>query len=529
MTASELTGSMFIGAERVRGGLAAFNAIDPSTGEAIEPSFGGGGAAEVDRACDLAWAAFDAYRDISLAERAAFLETIAAEIMALGDALIDRSMRETGLARGRLETERARTVYQLRLFAETVREGNWINARIDPAQPERQPMPRSDLRQRHIPLGPVAVFGASNFPLAFSVAGGDTSAALAAGCPVVVKAHPAHPGTSELVASAVQNAVRLCGLPEGVFSMLIGIGNEIGTLLVTHPAIKAVGFTGSRGGGLALMRAAAARPEPIPVYAEMSSINPVFLLPHALSHRAEQIGREFVASVTLGAGQFCTNPGLVFGIAGPDLDAFIAAAASALGGTAAATMLTPGIASAYNAGVLRLEGAGNVRTCALGREPTGPNQGRAALFVTDAATFSANHALEDEVFGATSLVIVCPDLATMKALGEKLDGQLTATLQMDPADLADARVLLPMLERRVGRILVNGFPTGVEVCHAMVHGGPFPATSDGRSTSVGTLAMMRFLRPVCYQDFPQDLLPASLGDANALDLWRSHDGHLAKA
>jgi alpha-ketoglutaric semialdehyde dehydrogenase len=522
------TGKMIIGSTPVRGTATTFRAINPATGSELEPSFGGGGREEVERACELAWAAFDAYRETSLEARAAFLEAIAQEIMNVGDALIERAMAESGLPRGRLEGERGRTVGQLRLFATVVREGGWIDARIDPAMPDRKPLPRADLRQRHIALGPVAVFGASNFPLAFSVAGGDTASALAAGCPVVVKAHSAHPGTSELVGSAVQKAVKLCGLHEGVFSMLFGAGAQVGTALVEHPHIKAVGFTGSRAGGTALMRAAAARPEPIPVYAEMSSINPVFIMPHALAARGDEIGRNFVGSLTLGAGQFCTNPGLVLGVAGGPLDRFLAAAKSGVEASAAATMLTPGINKAYQQGVARLAGTSHVEKVGQGAAQNGPNQGQAALFVTDANAFAADASLSEEVFGAASLVISCPDIAAMRAMAERLEGQLTATIQMDKGDTAEARTLIPILERRVGRILINGYPTGVEVCHAMVHGGPYPATSDGRTTSVGTLAIRRFLRPVCYQDFPEDLLPSSLQDDNTLNLWRRLDGAMGK-
>ena len=528
MTQTLIAGTMFVGGSAVHGTLSQFRAINPATGAELEPIFGGGGAADVNRACDLAWAAFDSYRETSLETRAAFLEAIAAEIMAVGDELIARACAETGLPRGRIEGERGRTVGQLRLFAQTVREGGWIEARIDAAMPERKPMPRSDIRQRHIALGPVAVFGASNFPLAFSVAGGDTASALAAGCPVVVKAHSAHPGTAELVGRAVQNAVRRCGLHQGVFSMLLGAGAQIGTALVEHPHIKAVGFTGSRAGGTALMRAAAARPEPIPVYAEMSSINPIFLMQGALAVRAEEIGRNFVASLTMGAGQFCTNPGLVLGVAGPDFELFLASAVQALGGAGAATMLTPGIHKAYQNGVARLAANGHVRRAGEGVAETGPNQCRATLFVTDAESFAADHSLTEEVFGAASLVISCPDVATMKALGETLEGQLTATIQMESGDLEAVREILPTLERRVGRILVNGYPTGVEVCPAMVHGGPYPATADGRSTSVGTLAITRFLRPICYQDFPQDLLPDALKDANPLQLRRRWNGEMVQ-
>ncbi|MGY0792142.1 aldehyde dehydrogenase (NADP(+)) [Azospirillum argentinense] len=519
-----ITGEMLIGARSHRGSDGSFRAVDPATGAELEPAFGGGGAAEVERACALAWAAFDAFRETGLEARAAFLETIAANILDLGDALIVRGMAESGLPRPRLEGERGRTVGQLRLFAQTVREGGWLEARIDPAQPERKPLPRPDVRQRHIPLGPVAVFGASNFPLAFSVAGGDTASALAAGCPVVVKGHSAHPGTSELVGRAIRAAVASCGLPEGVFSLLFGVGNPIGTALVSDPRIRAVGFTGSRGGGLALMEAAARRPEPIPVYAEMSSINPVFLMPAALAARAEALGKGFVASLTMGAGQFCTNPGILLGVDGPDLDRFVAVAVDALGGSAASTMLTPAIQAAYDSGVARLSGSAAVATLARGMACSGPNQAQAALFGTTADAFLADPDLQDEVFGAASLLIRCPDAATMRTVAERLEGQLTATVQMEPADGDAVAALLPTLERKAGRILANGWPTGVEVCHAMVHGGPFPATSDSRTTSVGTLAIRRFLRPVCYQDIPAALLPESLRDGNPLSLWRRIDG-----
>jgi 2,5-dioxopentanoate dehydrogenase len=469
----------------------------------------------VEKACVLAWAAFDTYRESSREERARFLEAIAANILALGDALIERAMAESGLPRARLEGERARTVGQLKLFADVVRSGEYLDLRIDPALPERKPLPRSDLRERHIALGPVAVFGASNFPLAFSVAGGDTASALAAGCPVIVKGHPAHPGTGELVGRAIQDAVRDCRMPQGVFSLLLG-AVETGAALVADPRIKAVGFTGSRAGGMALVRIANARPEPIPVYAEMSSINPVYLLPGALSARAEKIGRDFVASLTMGAGQFCTNPGLVFGLAGTGLDRFTAAAGEALNAYAPAPMLTPAIHQAYETGVRALSEHNRVETIARGRVGEGINQGQGAIFATDAADFLSDPRLAHEVFGASALVVRCSDVETLVGVSERLEGQLTATLHLDPPDMDIARRLLPILERKAGRILANGWPTGVEVGHAMVHGGPFPATSDSRTTSVGSLAIRRFLRPVCYQDLPSGLLPRELQDDSRL-------------
>ncbi|CAO1659351.1 MULTISPECIES: aldehyde dehydrogenase (NADP(+)) [Salinicola] len=519
-----LTGEMLIGQQAVKGSRDPIQAINPATNERLDPSYPGGTQTEVDRACELAWSAFDSYRETSLEERATFLETVADEIEAIGDDLIERAVAESGLPQGRIQGERGRTCGQLRLFAKTVRAGEWLDVRIDPALPDRQPMPRVDLRQRHIALGPVVVFGASNFPLAFSVAGGDTASALAAGCPVIVKAHGAHPGTSELVGRAIQAAVKKCGLPEGVFSLMYGSGREVGTALVTDPRIKAAGFTGSRSGGLALWKAAQSRPEPIPFYAEMSSINPVFPLPAALKARGEEMGKAFVASLNMGAGQFCTNPGLVIAIKGPELDAFVNAASEAVKGSAAQTMLTPGIFDAYENGVSTLAGSGKAKEVARGQKGEGPNQCQTGLFLTSAQDFLSSDALQEEVFGSTSLVVECADAAELKQVAEHLEGQLTATLQMDDADLDAARALLPILERKAGRIMVNGWPTGVEVCDAMVHGGPFPATSDSRTTSVGTAAIFRFLRPVCYQDLPDALLPEAIKHDNPLKLRRLVDG-----
>ncbi|MGN4050765.1 aldehyde dehydrogenase (NADP(+)) [Pseudomonas sp. SM4] len=520
-----LTGHMLIGQHTVAGNREAIRGINPATDTALEPAYAGGSAEHVEQACALAWAAFDAYRETPLNVRAEFLESIAEEIEALGDELIDRAMAETGLPRPRLLGERGRTCQQLTMFARTVRAGEWLDVRVDNAQPDRQPMPRSDLRQRQIALGPVAVFGASNFPLAFSVAGGDTASALAAGCPVIVKAHSAHPGTSELVGRAVAQAVKTCGLPEGVFSLLYGSGREVGIALVSDPHIKAVGFTGSRSGGLALMQAAQSRPEPIPVYAEMSSINPVLLFPAALQNRTQALAEGFVASLTLGAGQFCTNPGLVIALKSAALDSFIAATAQRIERSPAQTMLTPGIFKAYESAVNALDENPRATVAAIGQADSAPNQGQAHVFVSDAVDFLADHNLQSEAFGAASLIVQCASVEEMRQVTEHLEGQLTATLHLDDEDEEQARALLPTLERKAGRLLVNGWPTGVEVCDAMVHGGPFPATSDSRTTSVGTAAILRFLRPVCYQNFPDSLLPTALKQANPLHLSRLLDGH----
>jgi alpha-ketoglutaric semialdehyde dehydrogenase len=409
------------------------------------------------------------------------------------------------------------------MFASVGRDGGFLRARIDTAEPERVPARRPDLRLQMIGVGPVAVFGASNFPFAFSVAGGDTASALAAGCPVIVKAHPAHPGTSELVGRAVQAAAIACGMPEGVFSLLFDSGIEVGAALVADPRIAAVGFTGSRRGGTALMEIAANREVPIPVYAEMSSINPVVLFREALLARGAEIGRAFVSSLTLGAGQFCTSPGLLLAEDGPGLEAFLSAAAEELSGVAAATMLTPGIQRAYCSGTEALASDAAVKTVARGL-PGDAHHGQAFLFETNAEAFLSGRHLGEEVFGAASLLVRCRDTAGIRAVIDHLEGQLTASLHMDPADHEEVRSLLPVLERKVGRILVNGFGTGVEVGHAMVHGGPYPATSDSRTTSVGSLAIDRFLRPVSYQDMPEALLPDPLRDANPLGLWRRLNG-----
>jgi NADP-dependent aldehyde dehydrogenase len=523
-----INGNSLIGSQSVHGAGKSFRGLAAATGQPIEPAFGSAQPAEVDRACRLAAQAFDVYRETRPAERAAFLELAAQKILDLGDELIERACAESGLPRPRIEGERGRTIGQLKLFAKLVREGDWIGARIDPALPGRSPMPRPDLRMRRIAVGPVAVFGASNFPLAFSVAGGDTASALAAGCPVVVKAHPAHPGTSELVGQALQAAVRESKLPEGVFSMLFDAGYEVGAALAQHPAIMAVGFTGSRKGGLALMDLARQRPEPIPVYAEMSSVNPVFVLPAALAARGEKMAQDYVDSLTLGTGQFCTNPGLLLAVKGPELERFVATARTALGGKPAAVMLTQGIAAAYAQGVQAFTGHGQAKLEARGGTADGAAGWRAqpALFSVDGQHLLDDDRLEQEVFGPSSVIVACDSVAQMVDIAGHLEGQLTATLQIDAGDYDAAAPLVRVLERKAGRVLANAFPTGVEVGDAMVHGGPFPATSDSRTTSVGTAAIERFLRPVCYQDLPEQLLPEALRDSDPFKIARRVDGKL---
>ncbi|AUW59621.1 aldehyde dehydrogenase (NADP(+)) [Sphingobium sp. SCG-1] len=520
-----INGTALIGSAEIQTD-ARFDAINPATGEALTPDFSSAGPDEVAQACGLADAAAIAFADTSPDTRATFLETIAEEIVVIGDALIERAIAETGLPRPRLEGERSRTTGQLRLFAQVLREGSWAQVTIDPALPDRQPLPRPDLRRRHLAIGPVAVFGASNFPLAFSVAGGDTASALAAGCPVVVKGHPAHPGTGELVARAIQKAVAACNLPEGVFSYLPGPSNELGGALVADSRIKAVGFTGSRAGGLALVRIAANRAEPIPVYAEMSSINPVIVFPSALKARGAALAPAFIQSLTMGAGQFCTNPGLLIAVEGQDLDAFIEAAGQALLASHPQPMLSPGIHASFEAGVGALESHQAVTPVARGCVGEGVNQARGALFRTSASQFLSDAALSHEVFGSSSIIVTVSDMAEAATVIATLEGQLTATLILDAADEPLAADIVPILERKVGRILVNGWPTGVEVSHAMVHGGPYPATSDGRTTSVGTLAIDRFLRPICYQSFPTALLPQAIADANPWGVPQRIDGAL---
>ena len=462
----------------------------------------------VDRACEAAEEAFLTYGYTDRATRAEFLDTIATEIDARGDAITQIGTSETGLPAARLEGERGRTVGQLRLFAQHIRDGAYLDVRHDEAQPDRAPLPRPDLRMIQRPIGPVAVFGASNFPLAFSTAGGDTAAALAAGCPVVVKGHSAHPGTGEIIAEAILSAIKLTGMHPGVFSLIQGGDRKVGAAVVQHPRIKAVGFTGSLAGGRALFDLCAARPEPIPFFGELGSVNPMFLLSNATTHRGAEIATGWAGSLTMGAGQFCTNPGIAVVNTGADGDAFVATAKDALTDADAQTMLTDGIAAAYRDGRDRIAGTQGVRdvlttVCDL-RNAT------PYLFEVSAADWLANSALAEEVFGPLGLIIRTDGLDDMVAIANALEGQLTATLHLDDADAGDAARLLPILERKAGRILANGFPTGVEVCDAMVHGGPYPASTNFGATSVGTLAIRRFLRPVCFQNLPDSLLPSDL-------------------
>lgn len=476
---------------------------DPAHGSAFDFSIGT--PANVDAAVQAAENAFWSYGYSSAETRAAFLNAIADEIEARADAITEIGTSETGLPEARLQGERGRTTGQLRLFAEHILQGDYLDRRHDVALPDRAPLPRPDIKLVQRPLGPVAVFGASNFPLAFSTAGGDTAAALAAGCPVVVKGHSAHPGTGEIIAEAIHAAIAKCGIDAGVFSLIQGGKRDMGTALVQHPLINAVGFTGSLAGGRALFDLCAQRPNPIPFFGELGSVNPMFMLPDAMAQNAEALGAGWAGSLTMGAGQFCTNPGIAVVIVGEDADRFIEAAKEALSQTAAQTMLTDGIAAAYRAGRDRISGTSGVQevlTSMCDQRNATPY-----LYETTGETWLHNEELGEEVFGPLGMVVKVQDTAEMHSIARSLVGQLTCTLHMTEGDTALGQSLMPILERKAGRILANGFPTGVEVCDAMVHGGPYPASTNFGHTSVGTLSIRRFLRPVSYQNMPNSLVP----------------------
>lgn len=524
----ELTGKNFIGNERSGSGGLTFQAVNPVNGEKLLPEFDEATPDEIDAAVCKADQAFQTYRKKSGLEKAAFLEKIGDEIMALGDDLIERCCAETGLPEGRLTGERGRTVNQLKLFANLLKEGSWVDARIDTAILDREPAPKPDIRSMKIALGPAGVFGSSNFPLAFSVAGGDTASALAAGCTIVVKAHPAHPGTCEMVANAIVNAVKKSGMPDGTFSMLQGPSTVVGMGIVTHPMIKAVGFTGSKRGGKALFDAAVRREEPIPVYAEMGSINPVFVLPGAMKEKKDEIAAGLAASVTLGVGQFCTNPGVVAFEDSEDGKKFQQAIADNINKMNAGDMLTEAIYNAYLQNLEKMSTQPGVKVLATGKEKQGSYTGNPTLLQADARDFLSNDQLEEEVFGPSTLAVTAENKNDLLKVARKLKGHLTATLWATEQDLAEYGELVAILEQKVGRLIINGVPTGVEVCHSMIHGGPFPATTDSRSTSVGTTAIHRFTRPVCYQNFPDSLLPDELKNDNPLEIWRLYNGELKK-
>ena len=521
-------GRSLLGMDHGAPGGRTFTGFNPATGEPLPGEFFSASQAEVDTAPRLAGEAFTVYSAWPGGKRAAMLNHIAEALEKNAVDIVERAGLETALPKPRLEGELARTCFQLRMYGAAASSGLTTGARIDHANLSRKPLPKPDLRSMLIPLGPVAVFGASNFPLAYSVAGGDTASALAAGCPVIVKAHPAHPGTSEIVGRLVQQAASEADAPEGTFSMLFDAGYEVGAALVQHPAVKAVGFTGSRHGGRALMDLAAARPEPIPGYAEMSSINPVFILDGVLAQKAEEVAAGLHGSVTLGMGQFCTNPGLVFVRSGDGAQRFLAKLAEMMTATPPGAMLTAGICEAYQRGTGKFAQAPGVRQLVavdVQTEGVGAKAG-SALFATDAETFLDSPALMHEVFGPSTLVVECASPDQMLVAAGHLEGQLTATIHALPEEMAGNRELIDTLSHKAGRLLFGGFPTGVEVAHAMTHGGPYPSTSDGRSTSVGTRAVERFLRPVSYQNFPDAALPPELQESNPLGIVRLVDGRL---
>ncbi len=499
-------------------------------GDHLPEEFTSASEEEIKQATEKAKTAFERYKKISAEEKAVFLETIADEIIGIGDALIQRAMLETGLPEARLTGERGRTVTQLKMFASILREGSWVEAVIDPAQPHRKPLPRADIRKMLLPLGPVAVFGASNFPFAFSTAGGDTASALAAGCPVIVKAHSAHLGTNELVANAIIAAANKCNMPDGVFSSLIGEGATLGQALAKSPHIKAIGFTGSYKAGTALYKTSVnERDAPIPVYAEMSSINPVLVLPGKLENDLVKTVAHLAASISLGAGQFCTNPGLLFVINDGVTDEFIKSLSEQLAAMPQAAMLSPVICKTYYEGRKKIVQEKGVKTILLGEDAGSSYKGSAALMEVNAPDFIANNELQNEIFGPTSLIVKCIDGSELFEALQSLHGQLTGSVFGTTGDMNLFSDCIEVLTEKVGRLIYNSVPTGVEVCHAMVHGGPFPATTDARTTSVGAEAIKRFVRPVCFQDCPEEALPEALKEHNPLGIMRKVDGNYTRA
>ncbi|MEO7310354.1 MAG: aldehyde dehydrogenase (NADP(+)) [Chitinophagaceae bacterium] len=519
-----LKGYNLVGQKESSEGDQFLQVFSTASGNLLPEKFAIATAAEIDEAVSKALAAFEIYKSVTPEKKAVFLEAIAEEIMGLGDALIQRAMQESGLPEARLLGERGRTTGQLKLFASLLREGSWVEAVIDTAMPDRMPLPRADIRKMQVPIGPVAVFGASNFPFAFSTAGGDTASALAAGNPVVVKAHEAHLGTNELMAGAIKAAVEKCGLPDGVFSFVTGPGATTGMQLVTHPGIKAVGFTGSYKAGMAIFKAANERETPIPVYAEMSSINPVLLLPEKIQQDAAAVATMLAGSVTLGTGQFCTNPGLLFLIGGTASESFISELKDKLAAVQPSTMLNPGVCNNYYESRQKMSAQPGVNTLYLGQRGDATYKGASALFQVSDMDFMSNIALQHEVFGPSTLLVACESEASMQQAVQCLHGQLTGTVLGTINDIKSFTTCIDALSSKVGRVVYNSVPTGVEVCHAMVHGGPFPATTNAHHTSVGVEAIRRFVRPLCLQDCPPELLPDALKNDNPLGLTRKVNG-----
>ena len=522
-----ITGKNYIGTEKSAKGDHIFKTFNPVSNTENEPGFYEASTEEINNAVMLAWKAFGSYQDYSGERKSEFLNAIADEIEALGDELLNTYCTESGLPQGRAMGERGRTMYQLRTFADLVKKGNWVDAHIDTAQPDRTPIPKPDIRKMMIPLGPVVVFGASNFPLAYSTAGGDTAAALAAGCPVIVKSHPMHAGTGELVASAIIKAAKKTGMPEGVFSNLNSSGIEVGVQLVQHPKVKAVGFTGSIRGGRALYDLAAKREEPIPVFAEMGSVNPVVFLPEALEQRGEVLAKTYAGSVTLGTGQFCTNPGLLFGIKGPALDQFMKRLSEEIVLIEPGCMLHPNIVGAYESNKGKALSQKGLQLVAEYDHEIGANIARQAVTTVEGDTFLDNPALHQEVFGPFTMIVQCTDKEQLEAIILKLEGQLTGTLIAGAKEASAFPGVVDALRNRVGRIIFNGVPTGVEVCPSMVHGGPYPASTDSRFTAVGINSIKRWVRPFSYQDWPNDLLPHALQNENPLGILRLVNNQLS--
>lgn len=523
-------GSQIIGFATSAESSDTFHAQNPATGEDLPTAFHEATADEIDRAVNQASMVFNGFRNRSAAERAGFLRAIADEIETLGQQLLDTADAETALGMPRLIGERGRATSTARMFADMIEEGSWVDARIETAIPDREPLPKPDVRLMHQPIGPVIVFGASNFPFAISVAGTDTVSALGSGCPVVVKAHPAHPNTCELIGGCITRAAQKTGMPDGVFSLIHGRTNEVGVALVEHPKAEAVAFTGSLRGGRALFDVAQRRPRPIPLYAEMGSVNPVFILPRALKERGDQIVEEYVGSLTLGNGQFCTNPAVVAGLDGPDLSQFISAAAERVSEIPPTTMLHAGIHSAYVSGTDRLKQYGGVKIAGEAANPDSTkSQAAAMVFEGGAKSFlDPNRFLKEEVFGPSSVILKCQSEEDLILIADAMDQSLSATVHGTPEDLDEWCELLRILETRTGRLIINGFPTGLEVCTAMHHGGGYPAATHSHFTSVGTNSIYRFVRPVCYQGFPDDFLPSELQNANPRGIERKVNGKTTK-
>ena len=521
-----ITGKNYIGNRLSGEGTVTYKTFNPVTNTENENIFYEATASEIDAAVALASKAFQEFRFVSGQRKAAFLNAIADEIMALDDELVQTYCSETGLPEGRAKGERGRTVFQLRSFADLVVEGSWVEASVDHGIPDREPAPKPDLRKMNIPLGPVVVFGASNFPLAYSTAGGDTAAGLAAGCPVIVKSHPMHAGTGELVASAIQKAAQKTGMPDGVFSNLNSSGIEVGVQLVKHPEVKAVGFTGSIRGGRALLDLAAQRPEPIPVFAEMGSINPVVLLPNAIAQRGDELAKTYAGSITLGTGQFCTNPGLLLGIKSEDLSNFINQLGDEISKLQPSVMLHPNIHEAYESNTNNAIQQEAVQVVSSYEDEVKTNHARQMVVTVEGETFLSNPKLHQEVFGPFSMVVQCENSTQLKEIIASLEGQLTGTIIAGDSELEKYSEVVNALQNRVGRIIFNGVPTGVEVCPSMVHGGPYPASTDSRFTAVGIHSIKRWVRPFSYQNWPNELLPDELKDENPLQIQRTINGKL---